>query len=133
MGGFAPRGRCADRRIADPSNPGVHRAIRHAVCVIWRWLPSAVVHLAISAEVFSMANRDELRQIVEDLIGIMHTQAKEVEKLVEHVQQVAGHLEYQHQFSVIASELSELQVRLKKLARPTKSPAERTKRLRTKS
>jgi hypothetical protein len=63
-----------------------------------------------------MVDGEQLRQIVEDTIEVMHLQAKELEKLVEHVEQVAGHLGYQHQFSVIASELSELHVRIKKLS-----------------
>jgi hypothetical protein len=65
-----------------------------------------------------MAESEELRQIVEDLIGAMHLQAKELEKLVERVEQVAGHLGYQHQLSIVASELSELHVRVKNLSKP---------------
>jgi hypothetical protein len=62
-----------------------------------------------------MAKNDRLRQIVEDLIEVMHLHARETEKLVEHVQQVAGRLEYRHEFSAIASELSELRNRIQKL------------------
>ncbi len=62
-----------------------------------------------------MPEKDELRAVVEDLIQVAHLQAKELEKLVDHVQQVAGRLGYSHQFSVVASELSELLVRVKKL------------------
>lgn len=65
-----------------------------------------------------MEYSENLQKIVADLIGVMHMQAKELEKLVEHVQQVAGRLGYQHQFSVIASELSELHVRAQKLTPP---------------
>jgi hypothetical protein len=63
-----------------------------------------------------MTSNEELRQVVEDLIDVLHLQAKELEKLVDHVEQVAGRLGYQHQFSVVASELSALHVRIKKLA-----------------
>jgi hypothetical protein len=63
-----------------------------------------------------MADYESLRQVVEDLIGVMHLQAKELEKLVDRVEQVAGHLGYQHQFSVVASELSELHLRIKNLS-----------------
>jgi len=63
-----------------------------------------------------MADCEQLRQIVEDLVEVMHLQAKELEKLVEHLEQVVGHLSYQHQLSVVASELSELHIRVKKLA-----------------
>ncbi len=62
-----------------------------------------------------MSEYGELRAIVEELTRIAHYQARELEKLVDHVQQVAGRLGYQHQFSVAASELSELLVRIKKL------------------
>ena len=61
-----------------------------------------------------MPDCEELRAIVEDLIQVAHLQAKELERLVDHVQQVAGRLGYSHQFSVVASELSELLVRIKK-------------------
>ena len=65
-----------------------------------------------------MTESEELRRIVEDLIGVMRLQAKELEKLVERVEQVAGHLGYHNQLSVVASELSELHVRAKKLGGP---------------
>ena len=61
-----------------------------------------------------MPDYEELRAIVEDLIQVAHLQAKELERLVDHVQQVAGRLGDSHQFSVVASELSELLVRIKK-------------------
>jgi hypothetical protein len=48
----------------------------------------------------------------------LHRQAKELEKLVERVERVAGHLGDQHELSIIASELSELHVRAKKLEGP---------------
>ena len=60
--------------------------------------------------------RDEaLRKIVESLIEAVHLQSKELEKLVEHLEQVARPLGYRPQFSVIASELSELHIRVKHL------------------
>jgi hypothetical protein len=62
-----------------------------------------------------MTDYEQLRQVVEDLIGVMHLQARELETLVERVEQVAGHLDYRHRLSVIASELSELHVRVKQL------------------
>jgi hypothetical protein len=60
-------------------------------------------------------NAEGLRDIVEDLINVVHLQAKELEKLVAHVEQVTTHLPYQHQFALVASELSELHQRIKKL------------------
>jgi hypothetical protein len=65
-----------------------------------------------------MSDCEQLRQIVEDLVDVLHLQARELESLVEHVEQVAGRLDYQHQFSLVASELSELHVRIKKLSPP---------------
>ena len=70
-----------------------------------------------------MKDGEQLRQIVEDLIGIMHLQTKEVEALLGRVEQVAGHLGDKHQLSVVASELSELHVRVKSLGRLTEPPA----------
>jgi hypothetical protein len=63
----------------------------------------------------NMSDFEQLGRIVEELISVMQLQAKELEKLVEHVQQVAGHIGYRHQLSAIASELSELHYRIKKL------------------
>jgi hypothetical protein len=65
-----------------------------------------------------MTDHEPLREIVEDLIAALHVQAKELEKLVDHVERVAGHLGYRPQFSVIASELSELHLRIKKVSQP---------------
>ncbi len=62
-----------------------------------------------------MANEESLSEIVEDLIGVMQIQTKELEKLVARIQQVAGHLDLRDQLSVVSSELSELHVRIRKL------------------
>ena len=64
-----------------------------------------------------MNDIEAVRKIVEDLIEIMHVQAKQLEKLVVHVEQVTARLSNESQFSVVASELSELQVRIKKLVK----------------
>jgi hypothetical protein len=71
-----------------------------------------------------MADHEQLRKIVEDLIDVMHLQAKEMEKLVDHIEQATGHLGYQTQFSVIASELSELHIRIRKHGLPPGSAAD---------
>jgi gamma-glutamyl phosphate reductase len=63
-----------------------------------------------------MADREQLRQILEDLVDVLHLQAKELEKLVERVEQVAGRLDPEPRFSTVVSELSELHLRVKKLA-----------------
>ena len=65
-----------------------------------------------------MSQVEPLRKVLEDLIDVMHLQAKELEKLVTHVEQVASRLTYEPQLSVVASELSELRHRVKKLAEP---------------
>jgi hypothetical protein len=60
-----------------------------------------------------MSEHDQLRQIVTGLIETLHLEARELEKLVAHVEQVAGRLGYEHQFSVVSSELAELHRRIK--------------------
>lgn len=71
-----------------------------------------------------MSDIEPLRQIVEDLIRAQQLQAKELERLVGRIEQSVGHLGYTPEFGVVASEMSELLVRTKKLARPTvESPA----------
>jgi hypothetical protein len=63
-----------------------------------------------------MANDEPLRKIVEDLINVMHLQAKELEKVVVQVEQVAGHLPEEARLSLIVSELSELKRRIQGLS-----------------
>jgi hypothetical protein len=65
-----------------------------------------------------MSNDEALRRIVEDLIHVMHVQAKDLETLIDRVEQVAGRLSSPPLFSIIASELSELHARTKKLIAP---------------
>ena len=62
-----------------------------------------------------MTDYEPLRRVVEDLIEVMHVQTKDLEKLVQRVEQLAGRLDYENQLSVVASELSELHVRIKNL------------------
>lgn len=57
----------------------------------------------------------ELRDVVRDLIEVLHDQSKQIETLAIHIQQVAGRLPDQQQLSVVTSELSELRLRIKKL------------------
>jgi hypothetical protein len=57
----------------------------------------------------------ELAAIVDDLIGILHLEAKQLEKLIAHVEQVTTRLPEQSELAVIRSSLSELHHRLKKL------------------
>jgi len=55
-----------------------------------------------------MVSDERLRKIVEELIDVMHLQAKELEKLVVQVEQIAGRLPGDNQLSLIVSELSAL-------------------------
>jgi hypothetical protein len=60
-----------------------------------------------------MADADALWTIVGDLIEISRLQAKQIEKLVTHVEQVTTRMAEAHQFAVIVSELAELEHRWK--------------------
>lgn len=62
-----------------------------------------------------MNETEELRAVIEDLIEATHLQAKELERLVTHVEQQTVPLEPASQISIVASELSELHNRVKKL------------------
>ena len=62
-----------------------------------------------------MADYEQLRKVVEDLVEAMHLQTKQLEILVERVEQVAGHLGFENRLSVIASELSEIHRRVQGL------------------
>ena len=58
---------------------------------------------------------DELAAVVDDLIEVLHLQARELEKLIGHVEQVTAHLPEASEMSVIRSSLSGLHQRVKKL------------------
>ncbi len=62
-----------------------------------------------------MAEEEPLRKIVADLIAVMHLQAKELEKLVVQIEQVANRLPGENRLSMIVSELSELKTRIQKI------------------
>ena len=70
-----------------------------------------------------MSNCQNMRPIVEDLIRATHLLAKELEKLTAKVEQSVGHLGYTPQFSVVASEMTELLSRTKKHANTTMTDA----------
>jgi hypothetical protein len=65
-----------------------------------------------------MTRDDDLRRIVEDLIRVMHQQAKELERLADHVARPVGYPGDIPEFNIVAAELSELQVRLGRLSQP---------------
>jgi hypothetical protein len=62
-----------------------------------------------------MAERERVEAILEDLIAVLHLQAKELEKLIGHVEQVTTRLPETNELSVVRSELASLLVRVKKL------------------
>lgn len=63
-----------------------------------------------------MSTESTRNELLVDLIGVLQTQARQLEQLVTHVEQACGRMPESHQFSVIAGELAELKVRMKKLA-----------------
>lgn len=60
-----------------------------------------------------MTDSEPLRKVFKDLIEVVHLRANELEKLIAHVEQVTTHLSCQ--FALIASELSGLHHRVKRL------------------
>jgi len=57
----------------------------------------------------------ELLQVLDDLIGVLHTQAKELERLMVHVEGSTSPLPEATQMPVVVSQLSELHHRVGKL------------------
>lgn len=55
----------------------------------------------------------DLQDVVRELIDLMRAEARELEKLVVHVEQFAGKLPEEHQFASLASQLTALKARLK--------------------
>jgi hypothetical protein len=62
-----------------------------------------------------MQRDEELRMIVEELVQVMREQTRQLEQLVDHLGPVAGRLPEGTNLSVIASQLTALHVRTKKL------------------
>lgn len=56
---------------------------------------------------------NELQEIVRELIDLMRLETREVEKLVVHLEQFAGKLPEEHQFSSLTAQLTALRTRLK--------------------
>ena len=71
------------------------------------WLRGCVENIAM--------NVAELGALVDELVEILHLQARELERLIAHVEQVTVYLPEQSAMSVIRSSLSGLHQRLKKL------------------
>ena len=62
-----------------------------------------------------MAGKEQLEEIVKDLIEVLQLQARELEKLIAHVEQVTARLPETNELSVVRSELAALQVRMQNL------------------
>jgi len=60
-------------------------------------------------------NVDELSAIVDELIEVLHLQARELENLITHVEQMHSRLPEESEMSVIRSSLTALHQRIKKL------------------
>ena len=58
---------------------------------------------------------EELAAVVDELIEVLHLQARELEKLTAHVGQVTGRLPEESELSVVRSTLSGLHLRVQKL------------------
>jgi hypothetical protein len=58
---------------------------------------------------------EELATVVDELIQVLHLQAKELERLIAHVEQVTVSLPEESEMSVIRSSLSGLHLRIKQL------------------
>jgi len=58
---------------------------------------------------------EDLAAVVDDLIEVLHLQARELEKLIAHVGQVTVHLPEESEMSVVSSSLRGFHLRIKKL------------------
>jgi hypothetical protein len=58
---------------------------------------------------------EELAAVVDELIEVLHTQARELEHLIAHVEQVTVRLPEESAMAVIRSSLTGLHQRIKKL------------------
>lgn len=60
-------------------------------------------------------NADELAAVVDELIEVLHLQARELERLVTHVEQVTVHLPEKSEIAAVRASLTVLHQRIKKL------------------
>jgi hypothetical protein len=61
---------------------------------------------------------EELRAVVEELVGVAQLQAQEMQKLITHVEQRTSRLPQASQLPLVLSELSELHIRVKGFSSP---------------
>ncbi len=57
-------------------------------------------------------------EMLDELIGLVHTQAREIERLIAHIEQMTGRMEYDTQMPRVVSELGDLRERVQKLQVP---------------
>ncbi len=62
-----------------------------------------------------MKNSDEFAIILDDLVEVLHLQAKELENLIAHVEQVTRKMPEESRMSVVRSSLTGLHHRIRKL------------------
>lgn len=62
-----------------------------------------------------MVDVEQLAAVVEELVQVLQLQARELERLIAHVEQVTTRLPEANELSVVRSELAALHVRIKKL------------------
>lgn len=62
-----------------------------------------------------MVDVEQLAAVVEELVGVLQLQARDLERLVAHVEQVTTRLPQANELSVVRSELAALNVRIRKL------------------
>lgn len=63
-----------------------------------------------------MTDPDELRNVIDDLIDVLHLQAEELQRLLTHVEQETVRIPYPNQVPLVLSQLSELHHRVRHLA-----------------
>ena len=62
-----------------------------------------------------MVDVEQLAAVVEELVRVLQLQARDLERLITHVEQVTTRLPAANELSVVRSELAALHVRIKKL------------------
>jgi hypothetical protein len=62
-----------------------------------------------------MADVEQLAAVVEELVAVLQLQARDLERLVAHVEQVTTRLPEANELSLVRSRLAALHVRVKKL------------------
>lgn len=63
-----------------------------------------------------MTDNEAVREALEDLTEVMHLQAKEIERIVTHLEQQTVPLDPPSQLPLVVSELSELHNRIRGLS-----------------